>query len=111
MLRTGMAVAGGVAAAVGSALCCAGPMIAVGAGVSGAGLVAFEPFRPYFLGGTAALLAFGFYTVHREEKAACDADQPCADPGVRRRTKLMLWAATVVAIVFATFPSWQSLLF
>ena len=38
---------GGVAAAAGSAVCCAGPVIAVSLGVSGAGLSAFEPWRPY----------------------------------------------------------------
>ncbi len=48
---------GGVLAATGSALCCAGPVVAVSLGVSGAGLSAFEPFRPYFLGATAAFLA------------------------------------------------------
>jgi hypothetical protein len=60
MLKTTATAVAGVGAAIGSALCCAGPMIAVGSGVSGAGLVAFEPLRPYFLGTTAAFLAFGF---------------------------------------------------
>lgn len=58
---------GGVVAAAGSALCCAGPVLAVTVGVSGAGLSRFEPLRPYFLG------------------------------------------ATGIAVLFATFPSWQSL--
>ena len=40
---------GGVFAAAGSARCCAGPVVAVSLGVSGAGLSAFEPYRPYFL--------------------------------------------------------------
>ena len=32
-----------------------------------------------------------------------------ADPAVRRRTKIMLWIATAIAIVFATYPRWQTL--
>ncbi|MEQ9569284.1 MAG: mercuric transporter MerT family protein, partial [Longimicrobiales bacterium] len=64
------ASAGAVAAAVGSALCCAGPIVAVALGVSGAGLAVFEPFRPLFLLAAASLL-YGSYLLHREEKAAC----------------------------------------
>jgi mercuric ion transport protein len=101
--------AGGVAAAAGSALCCGGPVVAVMLGVSGAGLSAFEPYRPYFLGLTAAMLIWGFWLLDREEKASCEPGKPCADPKVRRRMKIVLWAATVMAVVLATFPSWQNL--
>lgn len=100
---------GAVAAAAGSALCCAGPVVAVSLGVSGAGLAAFEPYRPYFLALTAAALVFGFWLLDREEKAACEPGKPCSDPAVRRRMKVGLWVATVFAVVLATFPSWQGL--
>ena len=100
---------GGVFAALGSAVCCAGPAVAVGLGISGAGLAAFEPYRPYFLSATAALLLLGFWLLHREEKSACVPGKHCADPAVRRRMKVLLWIATVVAVVLATFPRWQSL--
>lgn len=102
---------GGVLAAAGSALCCGGPVIAVTLGVSSAGLSAFEPFRPYFLGATAIFLIAGFVMLDREEKAACEPGKPCADPDVRRRMKITLWSATVLAVVFATFPRWQDLVF
>ncbi|MCI0432236.1 MAG: mercury transporter MerT [Gemmatimonadetes bacterium] len=112
MGNTLLTALGGIATAFASALCCAGPILAVMAGVSGAGLAAtFEPLRPYLLGSTAAFLGFGFHTVHREEKKACEPGKPCADPKVRRRMKFMLWTATVVAVVFATFPRWQTLIF
>ena len=101
---------GGAGAALASALCCAGPLLAVLAGVSGAGLAAtFEPLRPWFLGATAAFLATGFWMVDREERKACDPGRPCAAPRARRRMKIMLWIATVIAVLFATFPSWQDL--
>jgi len=102
--------AGGVAAAFASALCCAGPLLAVTLGVSGAGLSAtFEPLRPFFLAGAAASLLAGFALLHREEQRACEPGKPCADPEVRRRMKVMLWVATVLTVIFATYPRWQTL--
>lgn len=110
-LKTTLPSVGGVAAAAGSALCCGGPVVAAMLGVSGAGLSAFEPYRPYFLVATAALLVFGFWQLDRQERAACEPDKPCADPGARRAMKVTLWGTTILAIVFATFPSWQKLIF
>ncbi len=105
MVTTGSAIG----AAFASALCCAGPLLAVTAGVSGAGLsTTFEPLRPYFLGATAVFLALGFFLLDREEKKACQPGKPCADPAVRRRMKVMLWTSTFIAIVFASYPRWQT---
>ncbi len=109
-MKTALPGVGGVFAAAGSALCCAGPVVAVSLGVSGAGLSAFEPYRPYFLAATAFFLVLGFWLLDREEKAACVPGKPCADPAVRRRMNVMLWIATIVAVIFATFPSWQTLI-
>jgi mercuric ion transport protein len=108
MRKPTLAVLGGVTAAVGSALCCAGPLVAVALGLSGAGLAAtFEPLRPYFLAGTAVLLGSGFYLLHREEKNACEPGKACADPRVRRRMRVTLLVATVLALVFGAFPWWS----
>jgi len=104
------ASAGAVAAAVGSSLCCAGPIVAVTLGVSGAGLSALEPLRPLFLLTTAGSLLYGFHLLDREEKAACEPGRACANPVARRRMRIALWVATVVAVVLATFPRWQNLL-
>lgn len=108
MIKTVMATLGAVAAAIGSALCCAGPLVAVTLGVSGAGLSStFEPLRPYFLGTTGLFLFGGFYLLDREEKKACDPLKLCASQSVRRRMKTMLWVATAVAAVAATYPTWS----
>lgn len=102
---------GGMAAAGASALCCAGPVLAVSVGLSGAGLAnTFEPLRPYLLAATAAFLLLGFWLLDREEKKACVPGKPCADLKVRSAMRVGLWTATVVSVVFATFPSWQGLL-
>ncbi len=109
MHKTVLAAAAGVGTAFVSALCCAGPLIAVTLGVSGAGLAStFEPLRPYFLGGTVLLLGSGHYLLHREERNACEPGKACADARVRRRMRMMLWAATAAAVVFATYPTWSA---
>jgi len=102
---------GGVAAAAASALCCVGPLLAVTLGISGAGFAArFEPLRPYFLGSTAVFLVLGFWLLHREEQNACIPGKPCADEKSRRRTKIILWVATGLSVIFATYPRWQTLI-
>lgn len=103
-----MAAGGGIAAALASALCCAGPLVAVTLGVSGAGIAArFEPLRPYLLVLTAGLLTSGFWLLRLEERRACEPGTLCASPVARRRMRLILWGATGLAVVFATFPTWS----
>ncbi len=111
MGKTILAALGAVGAAIGSAICCAGPLVAVALGMSGAGLAAtFEPLRPYFVAGTMLSLALGFVAVHREDKKACVPGTLCASPVARRRMKLWLWVATIVAVPFLTFPWWSEFL-
>lgn len=106
------AAAGGVTAAIGSVLCCAGPLVAVALGLSGAGLAAtFEPLRPYFVVGTVAALGFGFVVLHREERKACAPGTLCASPLARRRMRWVLWLATAIAIPLLAFPWWSTLVF
>lgn len=108
--KTVLAATGGVATAVGSALCCLGPLVAVALGVSGAGLAAtFEPLRPYFVAGTVLALGSGFVVLRREEKRACEPGRMCASPIVRRRMKWALWIATIISIPLLTFPWWSKL--
>ncbi|HVH66361.1 MAG TPA: mercuric transporter MerT family protein [Gemmatimonadales bacterium] len=106
-----LAAAGSVAAAVGSALCCAGPLVAVALGLSGAGLAAtFEPLRPFFVAGTVAALGTGFVVLRSEERKACEPGTLCASPVARRRMKQALWVATLIAIPLITFPWWSKFL-
>lgn len=110
--KTILATTGGVAAAVASALCCAGPLVAVALGLSGAGLAAtFEPLRPYFVAGTILALGFGFVVLRREERKACEPGTLCVSPIARRRMKWALWIATVVAVPLVTFPWWSKFVF
>jgi len=109
--KTALAATGGVVAAVVSTLCCAGPLVAVALGLSGAGLAAtFEPLRPYFVAGTVLALGFGFVVLRGEEKRACEPGTLCASPIARRRMKWALWTATIVSIPLLTFPWWSRFL-
>lgn len=118
-----VAAAGAVGAAFLASLCCVGPLVFVAFGV-GAGLAStFEPLRPLFTVLTIALIGAGFYIVYgrRPARAAsapagtdasvrCGADGQCIVPRSATREKLLLWVATVLALLFLTFPQW-SLLF
>ena len=107
-----MASMAGVAAAVGSALCCAGPLVAIALGLSGAGLATtFEPFRPYFVGGAVLSLGYGFVALRREETKACEPGTLCASPVARRRMRVLLWIATAVAVSLLSFPWWSPFVF
>lgn len=107
--KTLLAAGVSVMAAIGSALCCAGPLVAVFLGLSGAGLATtFEPLRPYFVAGTILSLGAGFVVLRREERNACEPGRLCASPRVRRSMKWALWIATVIAIPLLTFPWWST---
>lgn len=102
-----LASAGGaIAAAFGSALCCAGPTVAAAMGISAAGLASFLPFRPFLVIAAVGALYYGFHLLEKEERRACDAEKPCADPAVRRRMRVTLWVATGAVMLFGTSPLW-----
>lgn len=100
-----------VGAALLASLCCIGPVLFVTVGV-GAGLASrFEPLRPAFTVLTVGLIAAGFFSVYgrRAAKGAAtlSADGNCAVPRNRSRDEVMLWTATLVAVVLLTFPQWS----
>lgn len=110
------ALLGAVGAAFFAALCCVGPLLFVTLGI-GAGLAStFEPLRPVFTVATLALLAVGFYVVYGKRpsavtpEAGCGTGEACAIPRSRTRDRVLLWIATVVALLLLTFPQWSVLL-
>ncbi len=114
--RRGLAASlGAVGAALLASLCCIGPVLFVTLGVS-AGLASrFEPLRPVFTILTVGLIAIGFYIVYGPRAAtaagaSCDVDGACIVPRSRKRDKIMLWIATLVALLLLTFPQWSRLL-
>ena len=77
--------------------------------VSAAAAATFEPFRPYLLSASGALLAFAFYRAYRPVE--CPPGEACAVPAKRRRGRLLLWAVALVALGLVAFPYYASWLF
>lgn len=101
-----LAMSGAVAAAVAASLCCVGPLLFVllGLGAFGAA-TAFETARPYLLGATALLLAFGFYRAYFRRAETCAPGEACATKPIGIASRLALWIATaaIVALAFAPY--------
>lgn len=98
-------LAGSVVSGVLASACCIGPLVFALLGISGAAFAQrFEPFRPYLLFVTYALLGGAFYSTYRPRQAACGPDGACAMPHTNRLGKAMLWIATIVVILATAFP-------
>jgi mercuric ion transport protein len=104
-------VAGGsIVAAFLASACCVGPLIFALLGLGGGALlVKFEPYRPYFIAVTFALLGSGFYLTYRKPRlapassvdgAACD----CPAPRTNRAGRILLWVASALVVGFLVFP-------
>jgi mercuric ion transport protein len=96
------ATAGGIVGALGIASCCLLPLILLSLGLGGAWvgrLTALAPFKPLFIVLAVALLGYGHYLVYFASKKACIDGNTCPTPRTTRRMKVVLWAATALAIV------------
>jgi hypothetical protein len=102
---------GAVVAAAGSMLCCTGPLVAAAAGLSGAGLAAFLPYRPVFVLASIGLLWYAFREIDRggEAKAAPDVDG--CDVRARRRTRVVVLGFAVASAILLSAPLWDDLIF
>ncbi|MFN2431685.1 MAG: mercuric transporter MerT family protein [Gemmatimonadota bacterium] len=111
MTRIIAAVAAGVAAAFGASLCCIGPLLAVFAGIGGAGLAAtFEPLRPYLLVASGSLFVLGGVSLYRPTRQPTCGDAVTCEVRPSGRRKALFWTAVGVAAILASFPWWSRLL-
>jgi len=103
--RARLIAVGGILGALAATSCCILPLVLVSVGISGAwigNLTALAPYKPYFAGGTLALLGYGYYLVYVRPKQAC-ANGSCARPLPGRVVKLSLWIATVLVLAALAF--------
>lgn len=99
--------AGAVLAALGASLCCILPLAVAFAGMGSAALGAqLEPLRPWLAGLTVLLLVFAFYREYRPVR--CSPEEACAVPATRRRARILLWVASLVALAVMAFPYYVS---
>lgn len=105
--------AGAFGASFVGSICCIGPVLLSLAGLGGAALlVRFEPYRPFFLAASAALLGAAFYLTYRRTPAAsCAPGSDCVLPGARRGQKILLWLVTAAVVFAAAFPYLVEFLF
>lgn len=99
-------VVGSVIAALGASACCLGPVVfsILGAGALSVASTKLEPLRPLFVGLTAVLLSAAFVVTYRRTPAeACAPGETCPPAG-NRAAKIILWVATIVALLLVTFP-------
>lgn len=107
--------AGAIVSAFVASACCVGPLVFALLGLGGGALlVKFEPYRPYFMALTFALLGAGFYFTYRKPKAVAVAEGDacgCPAPRTNRAGRIMLWVATVLVVGFLAFPYIAPLIF
>jgi mercuric ion transport protein len=100
----GFGLIGAVVTGFLASACCIGPLLLVFLGIGSAGaLVALEPYRPYFMIITLLFLAGGFYFTYRKPKAVC-TDADCCTRGDKKVQKILLWFATLFALLMLFFP-------
>ena len=102
---------GAMSAALGSMLCCTGPLVAASLGMSGAALAVLVPYRPLFVVLSVGLLWYAFTALDRKVEAgtegACDVDSgPAA-----RRARLLVWAMAALSAIMLSSPLWDDLVF
>lgn len=99
-----VAAAGSVVSGILASACCIGPLVFALLGISGAAFVhRFEPFRPYLLVVTYALLGGAFYWTYRP-RAVCGPDGACEMPRASHVGRATLWIATVIVVLATMFP-------
>lgn len=109
-MKENVTLGASVLTAIIASLCCIGPLAATLLGIGSFGVAAyFEAWRPYLLVLTFALLAAAFYFTYRKREVAC-ADGTCKVASAPRWNKVLLWIATVVVILFTTFPYYSGTL-
>lgn len=112
--RGGLLAGASVLGAVVASSCCIVPLVLVTLGISGAWigtLTALEPYRPFFVAATVALLGLGFWHVYFRRRKACAPGSYCANPVAERVTKAALWLATILVLLAATVNFWAPLFY
>jgi len=104
--RTKWLAAGGVLGAIAASSCCILPLLFVSVGLTGTwigGLSALAPFKPLVVTATLGVLGYGYYLVYWKTEEACAPDQACARPISTRIVKFLIWVATIVVLLAASF--------
>ena len=104
MNKENVAASGAVLTAIGTSLCCIGPILTLifGVGAFGAAMT-FATARPYLLVAAAAALAFGFYRLYLRRES-CAPGEACSSKPGGRFARPAFWMASVAVLIFALTP-------
>ncbi len=100
---TAVTGAGAALLAAAGTACCAGPVLApLVVAVLGAGGAAWaaglKPYSGWLLAGSAAMIAFGFWSAHKQPKV-CEISTPSTERGPSRIVRATLWMALLSWVV------------
>jgi mercuric ion transport protein len=101
-------IAGGLLAAVGASICCAGPLVLLLLGISGSwisNLTLFEPYKPLFILATLVMFGWAGWKIYRPVRA-CETGTPCADTAIQKRRKWIFWITAVMALILVSSSYW-----
>ncbi len=99
-----------VLTALGASLCCVTPLLAITAGTSSVASTFnwLEPFRPYFISATIAVLGFAwFQNVNKRKEDDCGCEPKISFMESRK----FLSIVTVLSLLLLTFPTYSKFLF
>jgi mercuric ion transport protein len=99
------AALGSVGAAVAASACCIGPVVfsLMGAGALSVASTRLEPYRPWFIVATVAMLGGAFYAAYRPVQVEACYEGACT-PASRRTTRIVVWIAAIAAGILVAFP-------
>ncbi len=102
----------GLLTAIAASLCCITPVLALISGTSGIASTFswMQPYRPYLIGLTVAVLAFAWYQKLKPKKADIECDCEEEKPSFWQ-SKTFLAIVTVLAILLMAFPSYSKIFF
>jgi mercuric ion transport protein len=103
-----ISILGGLTAAIGASLCCAGPLVLLLLGISGtwiSHLTLLDPYRPIFIFAVVVFFGFAGWKIHRPSEE-CAKSEACAVPKVRTRRKAVFWSTGLVAVLIVTSNYW-----
>jgi mercuric ion transport protein len=106
MVSFGKHLWAGAGAAVVGSLCCVGPLVLLGLGVSGAWigqLTALEPYRPLFIVVTLVFLGLAFRQLYLLPQR-CEPGETCTDPRRVRQQRSIFWIVLVGLLALIAFP-------
>ena len=102
----------GVLAGITASVCCVGPLVLLGLGVSGAwigSLTALEPYRPIFVVVTLTFLGLSFRKLYLVPPV-CEPGKACSVPAHLKKQRATFWVVSALLLGLLAFP-WYAPLF